>query len=88
MDSNLTWNGCISCYTDQPKKEALFSRFTAEHPCTKIFFVEKNKHHLFRRGFSPQKFAEKLCEISQRNSGKFRHGVGKDLRFFHAEGSE
>ena len=35
--------------TDQPKKEALFSRFAAVHPLREIiFFAEKNKNHLFR----------------------------------------
>ena len=67
----------ISSPTDQPKKKALFLRFADEHPLRKIiFFTEKNKNRLFRRGFSPQNFAEKLPEISR--------WVGKDLWFLHA----
>ena len=59
-------------YTDQPKKKALFA---AEHPLREFFFfTEKNKTELFRRGFSPRNFAEKLCEISRRYSAKFRDG--------------
>ena len=49
--------------TDQPKIKALFSRFAAEHPLREIsFFAEKNKNYLFRRGFSPRKFAEFRAE--------------------------
>ena len=50
----------------------------------KLFFLrfaaEKNKNHLFRRGFSPRNFAEKLREISR--------WVGKDLRFLHADSED
>ena len=70
--------------TDQPKKKAIFSRFAAEHPLREIiFFAEKIKNHLFRRGNSATfrgetslDFAEKLREIPR--------PVGKDLRFLHA----
>ena len=102
-------NYCISNilgnlrHTDQPKKKALFPRFAAVHPLREIFFfAEKNKNHLFRRGFSPRNFTEKLRKTSRRNSATFRgdtprdfaeklreisRWVGKDLRFFRA-GSE
>ena len=62
------WGG-----TDQPKKKALFSRFSAGHSLREIFFfAEKNKNHLFRRALSPRDFEEKLRDISRRHSARFR----------------
>ena len=78
---NLQWYPCfgniisISSCTDQTRKKALVSPFAAEHSLREIiFFAEENKNHLFRRGFSPRNFAEKLRESSRRNSAKFRYG--------------
>ena len=55
---------------DLQTRQKLFSRFAAEHPLREIcFFAEKK---LIRRGFSPQKFVEKLHESLRRNSATFR----------------
>ena len=54
----LSWY--IGVYKDQPKNKALFS--PRNIPCANIFFfAEKNKNHLFRWAFSP----EKLHDISR-----------------------
>ena len=55
------------------QEKSSFLRFAAVHPLREIIcFAEKNKNHLFRRGFSPRNFAEKLREISWRHSARFR----------------
>ena len=72
MISPVLYVNIVQVCTDQPKKKALFTRFAAEHPLREIiFFAEKNKNHLFRRGISLRNFAEKLREISRRNSARF-----------------
>ena len=102
--SICTNNADMLAYTDQPKKKALFSRFAAVHPLREIFFfAEKNKNHLFRRGFSPRNVAEKLRDSSRRNSATFCRDtlrdfmeklrgilrwVGKYPRFLHADSED
>ena len=64
--------------------------FAAEHPLReknkktkkqkKKKIADKIKNHLFRRGFSPRKFAETLREISR--------WVSKDLMFLHADSED
>ena len=57
-----------------PRKKLFFSHFAAVHPLREIiFFAEKNKNDLFRRGFFSRNFAEKLRDISRRHSATF-HG--------------
>ena len=93
-------------HTDQPKKKLLFrisSRNTPGATFFFFFFAEKNKNHLFCRGFSSRNVAVKLRESSRRNSAAYRgdtprdfaeklreisRWVPKDLRFLHADNED
>ena len=72
-----------------PRKKLFFRVSPQNTPREKyFFFAEKNKNHLFRRGFSPRNFADsakvrgetprhfvqKFSDISRRNSAIFRDG--------------
>ena len=96
---------CESYIQISPRKKLFFfSRFAAVYPLREIiFFAEKSKNHLFRRGFSPRNFVKKLRESSRRNSVRFRgdtprdfaetlreilRWVGKYVRFHHADSED
>ena len=92
-----------SC-TDQPKKNTLFFVFRRGTPLhEKVFFMEKNKNHLFCRGFCLRIFAVKLCASLLRNfaifggqtpqdfAEKLREiswRVGKELMFLRADSED
>ena len=59
-------------YRSAQEKSSFFAFRRGTSLAQNIFFAEKNKNHLFRRGFSLQKFAEKLRDLSRRHSAKFR----------------
>ena len=71
-----------------PRKKLLFAFRRGTPLARNNIFAEKNKDHLFRRGFSPRNFAEKLHDISRKPHRCFpeklriiSRWVGKDLRF-------
>ena len=88
--------------TDQSKIKALFSHFTMEHLLReKKKIAEKNENRLFRKGFSAQKFMEKLRVSSPRKKScgetlrdfvkklcEILRWVGKDRRFLYADSED
>ena len=63
----------IYSYRSAQEKSFFIFAFCRGTPLARniFFFAEKNKTDLFRRGFSPRNFAEKLPDISRINSANF-----------------